>query len=115
MSGKSKKKIGKRPSKYPVSYSADEDTEEREEEKYKLNENTVRITKPSLRRLAKRGGVQRINAEVYDTAREFMQRFMEASVKVAMVYTEQAGRKTITTADIRDSLKRMGRPLYSEY
>lgn len=34
------------------------------------------ITKPDIRRLARRGGVKRINAGVYDTARQYLRDFL---------------------------------------
>ena len=113
MSGKGNKRVGKRPSMHM--YTDPEIVPEKTEKVYPLLASTQRITKPSIRRLAKRGGVQRINGEVYDQAREFMERYVRGVVKVSLTYTELANRKTITVRDTRDALKRVGRPLYSSH
>ncbi|KAL0721887.1 hypothetical protein Bca4012_036486 [Brassica carinata] len=54
-----------------------------------LRDNIQGITKPAIRRLARRGGV-----------------------KDAVTYTEHARRKTVTAMDVVYALKRQGRTLY---
>ena len=109
--GKARKSLGKRPLSQQL---LDESSEEEEEEVYELLDETKRVTKPSIRRLAKRGGVQRINGEVYDAAREYMQRYVDHHIGSSTVFMKQSRRKTITRSDVRDALKNSGRPLYSE-
>ena len=57
-----------------------------------MRDNILGITKPAIRRLARRGGVKRISG--------------------AVTYTEHAKRKTVTAMDVVYALKRQGRTLY---
>ena len=70
------------------------------------------ITKPAIRRLARRGGVKRISALIYDETRLVIRSFLENVIKDAIVYTEHARRKTVTAMDVVYSLNRLGRCLY---
>ena len=45
------------------------------------------ITKPAIRRLARRGGVKRINALVYQQAREIVREFLSETLGDALTYT----------------------------
>jgi histone H4 len=70
------------------------------------------ITKPSLRRLARRGGVKRISGLIYEEARGVLKVFLEDILRDAVTYTQHAGRKTVTVLDVVYSLKRQGKTLY---
>ena len=70
------------------------------------------ITKPAIRRLARRGGVKRISALIYEETRIVLRAFLESVVRDAVVYTEHARRKTVTAMDVVYALKRQGRCLY---
>ena len=70
------------------------------------------ITKPAIRRLARRGGVKRISFKIYDKIREVLKQFLGAVVKDSICYTEHAKRKTVTAMDVVYALKRQGRTLY---
>jgi histone H4 len=70
------------------------------------------ITKPAIRRLARRGGVKRINGHVYDTTRGVLKSFLTNVIRDAVVYTEHAHRKTVTSLDVVHALKRNGRRMY---
>jgi histone H4 len=70
------------------------------------------ITKPAIRRLARRGGVKRISALIYDETRTVLRSFLENVVRDAVTYTEHARRKTVTAMDVVYALKRQGRSLY---
>ena len=70
------------------------------------------ITKPAIRRLARRGGVKRISSFVYDDTRQVLKGFLEGIVKDAVTYTEHARRKTVTAMDVVYALKRQGRTIY---
>ena len=70
------------------------------------------ITKPAIRRLARRGGVKRISALVYEETRTVLRSFLENVVRDAVTYTEHARRKTVTAMDVVYALKRQGRSLY---
>ena len=70
------------------------------------------ITKPAIRRLARRGGVKRISALIYDETRMVIRNFLENVIKDAIVYTEHSKRKTVTAMDVVYALKRQGRCIY---
>ncbi|KAL9702825.1 hypothetical protein quinque_006343 [Culex quinquefasciatus] len=59
-----------------------------------LRDNIQGITKPAIRRLARRGGVKRISGLIYEETRG------------------HAKRKTVTAMDVVYALKRQGRTLY---
>ncbi len=70
------------------------------------------ITKPSIRRLARRGGVKRISGFVYEETRGVLKVFLECVIRDAITYTEHAHRHTVMVKDIVYALKRQGRVLY---
>ena len=70
------------------------------------------ITKPALRRLARRGGVKRISKPVYEEVRNELRLFLEQTLRDACTYCEHAKRKTVKPIDIVMALKRKGRDLY---
>lgn len=70
------------------------------------------ITKPAIRRLARRGGVKRISTYIYDDTRAVLKSFLENVVRDATTYTEHAKRKTVIALDVVYALKRQGRTLY---
>ena len=70
------------------------------------------ITKPAIRRLARRGGVKRISGLIYEETRNVLKSFLQNVVKDAVTYTEYARRKTVTAMDVIYALKRQGRTLY---
>lgn len=70
------------------------------------------ITKPAIRRLARRGGVKRISSFIYDDTRAVLKSFLENVVRDSVTYTEHARRKTVTALDVVYALKRQGRTLY---
>ena len=77
-----------------------------------IRETILGITKPAIRRLARRGGVKRISALVYEEARSVLKTFLEAVVKDSVTYCEHAKRKTVTSLDVVYALKRQGKTLY---
>jgi histone H4 len=77
-----------------------------------VRENIQGITKPAIRRLARRGGVKRISGLIYDETRSVLKVFLENVVRDAVTYTEHARRKTVTALDVVYALKRQGRTLY---
>lgn len=70
------------------------------------------ITKPAIRRLARRGGVKRISNLIYEETRNVLKSFLESVVRDSVTYTEHARRKTVTALDVVYALKRQGRSLY---
>lgn len=77
-----------------------------------LRDNIHGITKPAIRRMARRGGVKRISGLIYDEIRGVLKFFLEQVVRNAVTYTEHARRKTVTAMDVVYSLKRGGHTLY---
>ena len=77
-----------------------------------LRDNTQGITKPAIRRLARRGGVKRTSGLIYEETRGVLKVFLENVVRDAVTYTEHARRKTVTVYDAVHGLKRQGHPLY---
>jgi histone H4 len=80
--------------------------------KKKLRDNIQGITKPAIRRLARRGGVKRISGSIYGEARTVLKSFLTKVIKDSVTYTEHARRKTVTCMDVVYALKRQGRSLY---
>ncbi|CEM23183.1 unnamed protein product [Vitrella brassicaformis CCMP3155] len=70
------------------------------------------ITKPAIRRLARRGGVKRINGLVYEEVRNILKDFLQKVIGDAVVYTEYGNRKTVTAVDVLYALKRRGRTMF---
>uniref|UniRef100_A0A3Q3GI34 Histone H4 n=1 Tax=Labrus bergylta TaxID=56723 RepID=A0A3Q3GI34_9LABR len=79
-----------------------------------LRDNIQGITKPAIRRLARRGGVKRISGLIYEETRGVLKVFLENVIRDAVTYTEHAKRKTVTAMDVVYALKRQGRTLYGE-
>ncbi|CAN0156380.1 unnamed protein product [Lampetra fluviatilis] len=76
-----------------------------------LRDNIQGITKPAIRRLARRGGVKRISGLIYEETRGVLKVFLENVIRDAVTYTEHAKRKTVTAMDVVYAL-RQGRTLY---
>eukprot|EP00438_Fugacium_kawagutii_P029878 Skav202000 [mRNA] locus=scaffold269:345047:350186:+ [translate_table: standard] len=84
-----------------------------------LKESIQGITKPAIRRLARRGGVKRISGLIYEETRGVLKTFLENVLRTPtstalqrITYTEHARRKTVTAMDIVYALKRQGRTIY---
>merc|ERR1712224_545944 len=77
-----------------------------------LRDNIQGITKPAIRRLARRGGVKRISGLIYEETRGVLKEFLENVIRDAVTYTEYARRKPVTAMDVVYALKRQGRTLY---
>jgi histone H4 len=71
-----------------------------------LRDNIMGITKPAIRRLARRGGVKRISGLIYEETRSVLKQFLEGVIHNAIMYTDHAKRKTVTVMDIVYALKK---------
>ena len=80
--------------------------------KKSLKETILGITKPAIRRLARRGGVKRISSLIYEETRNVLRVFLENVIRDSVTYTEHAKRKTVTALDVVYALKRQGKTLY---
>lgn len=77
-----------------------------------FKDNIQGITKPAIRRLARRGGVKRISGLVYDEVRVILRTFLDNVIRDTISYTDYARRKTVTAMDVVYALKMNGKPLY---
>ena len=77
-----------------------------------VRQTIMGITKPAIRRLARRGGVKRISSYIYEETRSVLRGFLENVIRDSVTYTEHARRKTVTALDVVYALKRQGRTLY---
>ncbi|KAI1755600.1 histone-fold-containing protein [Xylaria castorea] len=77
-----------------------------------LRDNILGITKPAIRRLARRGGVKRISGSIYEEIRTVLKMRLEQIIKDCVTYTEYRQAKTVTINDVLHSLRRQGRPIY---
>ncbi|GBO28656.1 Histone H4 [Araneus ventricosus] len=77
-----------------------------------LRDNIQGITKPAIRRLARRGGVKRISGLIYEEIRGVLKIFLENVIRDAVTHTEFGHRKTVTSMDVIYALKSQGRNLY---
>jgi len=77
-----------------------------------LKGNINGVTKGSIRRLSRRGGVKRISGLLYEEVRTVLKSFVEQVVRDSVSYTECGKRKTVTALDVVHALKNRGRTLY---
>ena len=77
-----------------------------------FQDNILGVTKPALKRLARRGGVKRISNDVYKETRNVVKLFLENIIRDAVAYTEHARRKTVTSTDVVTALNRNDIKLY---
>ncbi|KAF7535858.1 hypothetical protein G7054_g5033 [Neopestalotiopsis clavispora] len=77
-----------------------------------LRDNIQGVTKGSIRRLARRGGVKRISAGIYEEVRGVLKGYLESVLRDVVLYTEYRQAKTVTTTDVIHALRRRGTPIY---
>ena len=77
-----------------------------------LRDNIQGITKPAIRRLARRGGVKRISGLSYEPIRSALMVFLKTHVHDAVTYAENARRKSVSAMHVVYALKRQGCTLY---
>ena len=70
------------------------------------------ITNGAVRRLARRGGVQRISSGINNHVREYIDDFLNRVVRDSLSYCEHRRARTITALDVVYALKKNGRTLY---
>ncbi|MCJ1484329.1 Histone H4, partial [Schaereria dolodes] len=64
-----------------------------------LKDNIRGITKGDIRRLARRGGVKRISAPIYEDVRAALTDRLKLLIKDCACFVELAKRKTVTVTD----------------
>jgi len=77
-----------------------------------LKDNIHGITKGDMRRLARRGGVKRISAGIYEETRLALRARLEKLLREITAVTEVCGRKTVCVTDVIFVLNRIGNPIY---
>ncbi|XP_030405229.1 histone H4-like [Gopherus evgoodei] len=77
-----------------------------------LRDNIQGITKPAIRRLARRSGVKCISGLIYEETSGVLKVFLENVILDAVTYTEHAERKTMMVMDVLYALKLQGCTLY---
>ncbi|PIA88976.1 Histone [Cercospora beticola] len=77
-----------------------------------LRDNVQGVTKPAIRRLARRGGVKRISGDIYSGIRVALKQRLEELIKRAALIVEVSNRKTVTTIDVVYALKQYGATIY---
>lgn len=65
------------------------------------------ISKPAIKRLAKLAGVNQMSSTVCGDVRDSLNEFVERVIKSSMIYSDHAGRKTLTHADLLCALNSM--------
>lgn len=56
--------------------------------------------------------MKRISGLIYEEVRVVIKDFLDKVIRDAVTYTEHSKRKTVTTMDVVNALKRQGRSLY---
>ncbi|GMF30595.1 unnamed protein product [Phytophthora lilii] len=70
------------------------------------------VSKPAIRRLARRAGVVRISGLIYHETRAVLRVYLTNLIRDAVTYAEHANRKTVACMDVVYALKRQGQILY---
>jgi len=70
------------------------------------------ITKPAIKRLARRGGVKRLGGDVYEAIRTELVEILDSVLHDTVAFTEHCKRNTVKTRDVVAALYRRGKPLY---
>jgi len=105
------KKTGKRPVDYELDIKKIGKGGGKRHRKV-MRDNILGITKPAIRRLARRGGVKRISGLIYDETRTILRQFLDTVLRDTITYCEHSKRKTVRPLDVVFALKRQGRSLY---
>ncbi len=70
------------------------------------------VTKPAIRRLARRAGVKRLNGLVYEETRENVKTFLERTLEKAYIYTQHRKASTVSVGDVLEAFRQQNRPIY---
>ena len=76
-----------------------------------LRDNIQGITKPAIKRLARRAGVKRISGLVYEETRSLIKSKLESLIHNTVIITQHAKRKTIEPSDVFVATRLQGMPL----
>ena len=76
--------------------------------RFTVHDGSSALNKPSVRRLARRAGVKRITAGIYEEAPAALRTGLSQMIRDACTFAEHGRRFTLTLNDILLSLKRNG-------
>ena len=77
-----------------------------------LRDSLKSVTRGSIRRLARRGGIKRISGLLYEEVRGVLKAFVNTTVADSVSFTEHAKRKTVSASDVVYALKSKGKAIY---
>ena len=77
-----------------------------------LRDNIQGVSNPALKRLSLKGGVERLQNDSYDKARQALHGFLTDLLKDADLIREHARRKTLMVDDVNYALERRGITYY---
>lgn len=74
----------------------------------RTTQQAMGISKPAIRRLARRGGVKRVSAGVYSEVNTMAKAKLEGLIRDAVTYCNHGKRKTVSCQDVLYALKKQG-------
>merc|ERR1712146_9334 len=77
-----------------------------------LHDTIDGVTRPAIRRMARRGGVKRLASLSYEAIRTVLRQFLHRLLHDVVAYTEHGKRKTVLPQDVIHALGRIGRTIY---
>merc|ERR1712146_766641 len=77
-----------------------------------LHDTIDGVTRPAIRRMARRGGVKRLASLSYGAIRTVLRQFLHRLLHDVVAYTEHGKRKTVLPQDVVHALGRIGRTIY---
>lgn len=80
--------------------------------KKRYRDNILSVTKPAIRRMARRGGIKRISSMMYDESRFVLKEFLTEVMRATVVHTDHANRRTVTAKDVVRAMNSRGRTIY---
>ena len=70
------------------------------------------VTKPGIRRLARRAGVTRVGGLMYNEMRGIIKVHVEDVVQKAVIFMQYRKRRTLSHGDVKEALKRLEMPVW---
>merc|ERR1711977_762051 len=77
-----------------------------------LHDSIDGVTRPAIRRMARRGGVKRLASISYEAIRTVLRQFLHHLLHDVVAYAEHGKRKTVLPQDVIHALARIGRTIY---
>lgn len=70
------------------------------------------LSKSSVKRLARKGGVKRLSKLIYTEVSDALKVFLKPIIRDAISYMDSGDRKTVVAKDIIYALENNGKPIY---